>query len=372
MRTNAAVDRVAVRGVSLSAAAWTELRTDSRAIEKDLAAMIASPTTRIDEVSRHALLAGGKRARPLLTCAIMRALGADPAPHIEVVTAAELAHTGSLLHDDIIDEAQTRRGRRAAHLAFDVPTAILSGDKLVVLALERVARNGSGRLVVALCDAVRALCDGVSLERERLYDATVDLAHARNVNRLKTASLFAYAAEAGAILSGADARLRTAARCFGSALGEAFQTTDDLLDFQGDPGRLGKGVGQDLTTGAVTVPLAIALERVPSLGEEVFALWESAADGVVAAAQLRAIRERMDEVGALAEAQRIAAADAVRAVESIRALGSSPWHERLVRADLGCREKATLEARNPGGNRAGDVAQYRSASTAHPTERPVT
>lgn len=251
-----------------------ELAGDLVAIESSLARVAASPELSLEKAARHVLQRGGKRARPVLTCAVLRARGGDPAGHLDAVTAVELAHAGSLLHDDIIDGAQMRRGRPAAHLLFEVATTILAGDVLLSIAFERVA-SGPPELWRRFSAAVRDVCTGEALERESVCDPTIDLSRARRVDQLKTGALFRYAAEAGAILAGADSDIVTAASDYGSALGEAFQLADDLLDFLGNPVALGKPVGMDLAAGCVTVPLAIALERDPSLRDAVVDLWWS-------------------------------------------------------------------------------------------------
>jgi octaprenyl-diphosphate synthase len=308
---------------------YARLARDRRAIEKALAAALGSDETRIERAARHGLLGGGKRVRPLLSCAVLRALGKNPAPFVDRLIAVEMAHAGSLLHDDIIDESTTRRGRLAAHIEFDVPTAVLAGDRLVMLGVEQVANGGPRELVVSFCSAVNDLCVGESLEREHRFDTTVTYDDVRQVNRLKTASLFAYAAEAGGILAGASARVRRAARVYGTAVGEAFQTTDDLLDLRGDPKTMGKSIGQDLLEGVVTVPVAIALERSPALLDELRNVWKSKDNGDRAAA-IERLRDRVDETGAFATTLRIAGEDAARAANVIMDLPPGVWRDRLA------------------------------------------
>jgi len=316
---------------ALPSRAINELRRDRRAIEKALAAAMGSNGTRIDSAARHGLLDGGKRVRPLLTCAVLRAFGKNPREYVDLVVAVEMAHAGSLLHDDVIDESKTRRGHVTAHVEFDVPTAVLAGDRLVMLGVEHLARGGPSEMLVRFCAAVKDLCIGESLERERRFDSTVDLEQVREVNRLKTAALFGYAAEAGAILADAPPRLRRAARDYGLAVGEAFQTTDDHLDFCGDPGAMGKSIGQDLVAGVVTVPLAIAMERSPDLRDDVLRVWSTERDDDLSA-RLAKLREGMTQVGALSATLRLAAEDAARAENAVRKLPTSPWRNRL--ADL--------------------------------------
>ena len=148
-------------GVTLPA----EVQGDLRAIEDSLLRFHARHATRIGDAARHLLDAGGKRLRPLLTCAVVRSLGGAPRPSIDVVAAVELVHAGSLLHDDVIDGATLRRGRPSVHAAFDAHTAILAGDFLFSWAFDRLAREGSRELQVAMGDAIRALCEGEVLER---------------------------------------------------------------------------------------------------------------------------------------------------------------------------------------------------------------
>jgi octaprenyl-diphosphate synthase len=311
----------------LLAATQAELRGDLAAIESSLGRVFAEPDLHIERAGRSVLLRGGKRVRPMLSCVVLRALGGDPTAHIDVLTAVELAHAGSLLHDDIIDEASMRRGRPCAHLLFDVPTAILAGDALLTVAFERAA-EGPPALWRSFSAAVRDVCTGEALERERLFDTASDLAHARLVNRLKTASLFRYAAQAGAILAGAATDTVAAARAYGSALGEAFQLGDDLLDFQGDPAAIGKPIGMDLAAGCVTAPVAIALERDPSLCEAVLELWRS--ENGVGPRILAGLRTRMARVGAFAMTQELADECAEKARAAAGCLADGLWHDQLV------------------------------------------
>jgi octaprenyl-diphosphate synthase len=302
---------------------------DLTLIETELAAVCGQPASRIEHAACHALDGGGKRARPRLTTTVLRALGCDPSPHLGLVIAVELAHAGSLLHDDVIDDSATRRGRPAGHVAFDVPTAILAGDLLLTLAMERVAGRGPRRLQVALAVAVRQLSQGASLERERLFDDGADPGHARTVNRLKTAALFAYAAEAGAILAGAEPPVCGAARAYGLALGQAFQTTDDLLDLQGDPTRLGKPVGQDLVAGEITLPVAMALEREPELRHVVREVWRRTRANADTSALLLELRDRMVASGTMAAAVTRAEDDAAAACARLAGLPAGPWRDAL-------------------------------------------
>jgi octaprenyl-diphosphate synthase len=305
------------------------LQADLAAIERSLAGVRAAHAPRLSAAARHSLLAGGKRLRPLLSCAVMRTLGRDPGPHGAVIAAVELIHCGSLLHDDVIDEAETRRGRPAAHLAFDQHTAILAGDLLLALALERLARCGNAPLQVAAATAIVEVCQGEVLEREQRFDPEVDLARVRHVNHLKTAALFGYAAEAGALLAGGSDAEGVAARAFGRALGDAFQTVDDLLDWEGDAGTVGKPVGRDLAGGLVTVPVALACERDPTVRATVRRVLQARREGAASPVELAAVAAHLEHAGAFAATRELAATDGRTATEALGRLPAGPWREWL-------------------------------------------
>jgi octaprenyl-diphosphate synthase len=310
-------------------AARVALRGDLAVIEQSLAGVGTANAPRLDAAARHGLLAGGKRLRPLLTCAVMRTLGRDPAPYGGVVAAVELIHCGSLLHDDVIDEAEMRRGRPAVHLAFDPHTAILAGDLLLALALERLAHDGSAALQAAAATAIVEVCQGEVLEREQRFDPEVDLERARRVNHLKTAALFGYAAEAGALLAGGTEKERAAARGFGHALGDAFQTVDDLLDWEGDPDAVGKPVGRDLWGGLVTVPVALACARDPDVRATVRRVLAARRAGVPSPVPLAALAADLRRTGALDAARDLAAADGRAAILALGWLPAGLWRDWL-------------------------------------------
>ena len=308
-----------------------ELLADRAAVDETLRDVRTVHATRLGAAARHLLEAGGKRLRPLLTCAAARALGVDPRPRAGLVAAVELVHVGSLLHDDVIDAGTVRRGRPAVHAAYDAHTAILAGDLLFSWAFDRLARDGSRELQIALGDAIRALCEGEVLERERRFDPTVDVAHVRRVNRLKTAALFGYAAEVAALLAGAPPATRADLREHGLALGEAFQVADDLLDWEGRPESLGKPHGRDLAEGLVNLPAALGCARDAALRASVRACWSAADDDGGAARRLE-LRAALREVGAFEAARELARADAARAVAALAALPGGPWRDWLAAA----------------------------------------
>ncbi len=315
---------------ALSLAATVELppqiEADRQAIEVALHVVTSSRSSRVATIARDSLTAGGKRLRPLLTCTVMRALGADPLRQMELIIASELVHTASLLHDDVVDGAAERRFHKTAHLRFDVPSAILAGDYLLSWALEKLAVAGIHDLQIILARTIMELTEGEILERERRGDVHATLAHVREVNRLKTAALFAYAAEAGVILANGSLLQRQAARMYGQSLGNAFQVIDDLLDWFGDPHATGKPRGQDLVQGLITIPTALACEKDAGFKQHVTSLLarDVTADGIV---QVSAELERL---GAFTATRTMARADTEQAVAALGVFPANVWRDQLA------------------------------------------
>ncbi len=229
-------------------------------LERQAAAM--DPVVR--PIVEHALLAGGKRLRPMLVLLAARALqapaSADPYP---LACSLEILHTATLLHDDILDGADLRRGRQTAHLAFGRSEAILAGDVLLALANRLVAEYGEPRLTWVLSEAILRTATGEVME----IGATrkPDLGQERYLEIItgKTAYLFQGACQCGAILAGAEEALEDAALQFGLHLGVAFQLVDDALDYTSLPDTTGKPEAGDLREGKVTLPL---LQYLDTLG----------------------------------------------------------------------------------------------------------
>jgi octaprenyl-diphosphate synthase len=226
-------------------------------LERQAAAM--DPVVR--PIVEHALLAGGKRLRPMLVLLAARALQApDHADPYPLACSLEILHTATLLHDDILDGANLRRGRPTAHLAFGRQEAILAGDVLLALANRLVAEYGEPRLTWVLSEAILRTATGEVME----IGATrkPDLGRDRYLEIItgKTAYLFQGACQCGAILAGVEEELEDAALQFGLHLGVAFQLVDDALDYTSLPDATGKPEAGDLREGKVTMPLLLYLE----------------------------------------------------------------------------------------------------------------
>jgi octaprenyl-diphosphate synthase len=220
-----------------------------------------SPVSVIPALAEHLIEAGGKRLRPLLTVAAARLVGGEGDGCLRLAAAVEFIHTATLLHDDVVDTSQLRRGRTAAHLIWGAPSSVLVGDFLFARAFELMVETGVLEALGILARASRVIAEGEVLQLTRAHDLELSQAIYLEIITAKTAELFAAAAEAGAVSAGASAAQAAALRAYGQNLGLAFQLTDDALDYGGVTETLGKNAGDDFREGKATLPLLLAIAR---------------------------------------------------------------------------------------------------------------
>jgi octaprenyl-diphosphate synthase len=296
---------------------------DLKVVEARLAERMESPIGPIPQVGAHLLGAGGKRLRPLLAVLAARATGAPLDHAVAVGCAAELIHTATLYHDDVVDDGRVRRGRPAARMVFGNGVVVLVGDFCLARALETVALTGSLAMVQTLATTVTEMAEGevAQLERAGNPDATVE-DYFRVIDR-KTASLIAWCARVGGSV---DAALAAPLERYGRALGRAFQIADDVLDSAIDEVTAGKSVGHDLQEGKLTLPVLLACEADAALGQRIRRqLGEQGVPAAVAAEILADVRA----AGGVERARRKAAALADEAARALEALPPSPYREAL-------------------------------------------
>ncbi len=210
------------------------------------------------EPALEALTSGGKRLRPLLLTLCARMGDPDPEDLLRAAMAIEVLHTATLIHDDIVDKAESRRGSPTTVARYGREVAIATGDYLFAEAFSELAQVGDPRLVRAFSEASEGLAAG-ELEQYRANGATVDVEAYLEHVRKKTAGLFKAACVAGGTLGGLSLRQIDSLATYGQALGIAFQMSDDIMDLVGKPGLMGKGIGTDLAEGTVTLPVIFAL-----------------------------------------------------------------------------------------------------------------
>ncbi len=215
----------------------------------------------IPKLAHHLIDSGGKRLRPMLTIAAAKLVGYGGQGHIRLAAAVEFMHTATLLHDDVVDESDIRRGKRTARLLWGNQASVLVGDFLLGQAFRMMVDVGSLVALKILSNAAAVIAEGEVMQLAAAKNmATTEDAYLAIINA-KTAALFAAAAEVGPAIAGRPADEQTALRSFGRNLGIAFQLVDDALDYAGDSERLGKSVGDDFREGKITLPIILAYRR---------------------------------------------------------------------------------------------------------------
>ncbi|MGB4112245.1 MAG: polyprenyl synthetase family protein [Yoonia sp.] len=252
--------------MSLDAAATKPHEKLAEALAEDMAAvnemirarMASEHAPRIPEVTAHLVEAGGKRLRPMLTLAAARMCGYDGPYHVHLAATVEFIHTATLLHDDVVDESDKRRGRPTANLLWDNTSSVLVGDYLFARSFQLMVETGSIRVLDILANASATIAEGEVLQLTAAADLATTEEIYFKVVRGKTAALFSAAMEVGGVIAAADETLVKALFNYGDALGISFQIVDDLLDY-GGTSAIGKNVGDDFRERKLTLPVIRAI-----------------------------------------------------------------------------------------------------------------
>ncbi len=231
------------------------LADDLTEVDRVIRLRLTSEVALINTVADYIIGAGGKRMRPVLLLLVARALGYQGGHHHLLAAVIEFIHTATLLHDDVVDESALRRGRGTANAMFGNAASVLVGDFLYSRAFQMMVEPDDMRVMRVLSDATNVIAEGEVLQLLNCNDPDVDEARYLQVIRYKTAKLFEAAGQIGAILCNAPAPIEEAAAEYGRRMGTAFQLIDDVLDYSGDTGEIGKNVGDDLREGKPTLPL---------------------------------------------------------------------------------------------------------------------
>jgi octaprenyl-diphosphate synthase len=234
---------------------------DMRRVNELILAKAGSDVEMIPELASHLINSGGKRLRPMLTLASAKMFGFDGDSHVKLATSVEFMHTATLLHDDVVDESDLRRGRKTARMIWGNQASVLVGDFLLGQAFRMMVDVGSLEALDVLSTAASVIAEGevMQLSAAKNLETTEDEYLA--VIKAKTAALFSAAAEVGPIIARASRSERAALRSYGLNLGLAFQLVDDALDYGGNARDLGKNVGDDFREGKVTLPVILAYRR---------------------------------------------------------------------------------------------------------------
>jgi len=235
---------------------------DMDAVDKLIKQRMASKEApRIPEVTAHLIDAGGKRLRPMLTLAAAKMCGNKTPYHIHLAATVEFIHTATLLHDDVVDESQQRRGRPTANLLWDNQSSVLVGDYLFSRSFQLMVETGNLRVLDILANASAKIAEGEVLQLTVAQNLNTSEDTYLKVIRGKTAALFEAACKVGGVISYADEKIIDALAAYGDALGISFQITDDLLDYAGESSNLGKSIGDDFRERKMSLPLIKVLTK---------------------------------------------------------------------------------------------------------------
>jgi octaprenyl-diphosphate synthase len=228
-------------------------------VDEAIRARLGSDVLLVRQVAEHIVAGGGKRLRPALLLLSAGAAGARSDARFELAAVIEFIHTATLLHDDVVDASELRRGRQTANAAFGNAASVLVGDFLYSRAFQMMVGLNDMRVMQVLADATNTIAEGEVLQLMNCHDPDVDEARYLEVIRRKTAKLFEAAARLGAVLARAPAPVEQGLAEYGMRLGTAFQLIDDVLDYSGDAAAIGKSLGDDLAEGKPTLPLIHAI-----------------------------------------------------------------------------------------------------------------
>ncbi len=248
---------------------WSLVRADMERVNGTILARTGSDVALIPEVANHLIESGGKRLRPMMTLAAAGLCGYVGDGHVKLAASVEFMHTATLLHDDVVDQSDMRRGKLAARMLWGNEASVLVGDFLLGQAFRMMVEVGSLPCLAVLADAAAVIAEGEVMQISAAKDtATTEDAYLA-VIRAKTAALFAAACEVGPILAGRPKAEMSACRAYGTNLGIAFQLIDDALDYGGSSSALGKNVGDDFREGKITLPVVLSFRR-GSVNERAF------------------------------------------------------------------------------------------------------
>jgi len=303
------------------------VQDDLIAVDAVIRASMKSTVPLVDQVAEHIIAGGGKRIRPLIVLLAARACGYRGASHIDAAAFIEFIHTATLLHDDVVDGSEQRRGRRTANSVYGNSASVLVGDFVYSRAFQMMAAIGSQRVMEIMSEATNVIAEGEVLQLMNAGDPDTTQQRYLEVIYRKTAKLFESGAEVAAVLAGASPSQQRALAEYGKHLGTAFQLIDDVLDYQSDPAERGKNLGDDLAEGKPTLPLIQALRLS---GDESVKQMIRGAIERGGLDQLEVIVATIESTGALEYTRRLAQDEADQALTALQALPETPCKQGLA------------------------------------------
>ena len=298
---------------------------DMAEVDSLIRASLDSDVVLIRQIAEYIIGSGGKRLRPMLVVLAARACGYTGPHHVALAAIIEFIHTATLLHDDVVDESELRRGRQSAHAVWGNAASVLVGDFLYSRSFQMMVTVGSMEVMQVLSDATNTIAEGEVEQLLNMHDPEVSEARYFSVIEKKTAKLFEAACQLGAILAG-ETRFEDNLARFGRELGAAFQVADDVLDYTADTDTLGKNIGDDLAEGKPTLPLILSRKYLGREDQSI--IDETIRQGGIE--RIDKIVQLIRDCGALEESTEIARQRAGAAADSLEPLPASAWKEAMT------------------------------------------
>ena len=303
------------------------LAQDDMTVVNDLIyQQLHSDVALINQLGIYIVNGGGKRMRPMLTVLAARALNYTGKDHCAIAAIIEFIHTATLLHDDVVDESNMRRGRETANALFGNGASVLVGDFLYTRSFQMMTKLANMRIMDILSDATNIVAEGEVLQLMNCNDPDTTQESYLQVIYCKTAKLFEAATRLAAIISEQDDLVEQAMADYGKYLGTAFQLVDDIMDYTADAKEMGKNVGDDLAEGKPTLPLLYAMKHG---NEKQRQLIRDAIEHGTGMEHLNEILQAMEETGSLVYTQKQAEIEADKAINALKVLPESPYKQAL-------------------------------------------
>ena len=304
----------------------TVVENDFGAVNQLILESLSSHVPLVEEISNYLIEAGGKRLRPILVLLSAKACGYQQTQHISLAAIIEFLHTAMLLHDDVVDASDLRRGRKTVNAAWGNPASVLVGDFLHSRAFEMMVEIGDMKVMQIMSHATNTIAEGEVQQLTNIRNPRITEADYLQVISRKTAMLFEAASHSGAVLAHGTLEQQTALQAYGLHLGRAFQLVDDVLDYKGTADDMGKNIGDDLAEGKATLPLIVAMrDGEPDQADFVR---QAILNGGVE--NLDRIAQIVEAAGGLKYTSELAVRETTAAIESLAALPDSPYKTAML------------------------------------------
>ena len=299
---------------------------DRQALDRLIARSLESDVSLVSQVSEYIVMSGGKRLRPLVVLLAAKALGYEGEQHVRAAAIIEFIHTATLLHDDVVDSSDRRRGKDSANTVFGNQASVLVGDFLYSRSFQMMVDIGDMRVMRILADATNTIAAGEVMQLMNVHNPDTSEEEYRQVIYRKTARLFEAGAQLAAVLAGRNGTVEAAMVKYGRNLGTAFQLVDDALDFDASPEELGKNLGDDLAEGKATLPLIHAMRQ--GTEKQRALIRESIIEGGLK--RLDAIQDIIASTGALVYTEKRAHEAADMAIDALSDIPGSEYKQALI------------------------------------------